>query len=83
MLNTLHNIVMITKLSHSNQSSSEMTGNQSDIYLVEAFLEENYQFRRNLLSGKTEFAVVSEENDQALTWNVFTKEDTHTSGTSM
>lgn len=69
---------MIKKLSNSNQSSSEMTGNQSDIYLVEAFLEENYQFRRNLLSGKTEFAVVSEDNDQALTWNVFTKEDLNT-----
>ena len=69
---------MIKKLSNSNQSSSEMTGNQSDIYLVEAFLEENFLFRRNLLSGKTEFAVVSEDNDQALTWNVFTKEDLNT-----
>lgn len=69
---------MIKKLSNSNQSSAEMTSNQSDIYLVEAFLEENYQFRRNLLSGKTEFAVVSEDNDQALTWNVFTKEDLNT-----
>ena len=69
---------MIKKLSNSNQSSSEMTSNQSDIYLVEAFLEENFLFRRNLLSGKTEFAVVSEDNDQALTWNVFTKEDLNT-----
>lgn len=43
---------MIKKLSNSNQSSSEMTSNQSDIYLVEAFLEENFLFRRNLLSGK-------------------------------
>ena len=69
---------MIKKLSNSNQSSSDMTSNQSDIYLVEAFLEENFQFRRNLLSGKTEFAVVAEDDDQALTWNVFTKEDLNT-----
>ena len=55
-----------------------MTSNQSDIYLVEAFLEEHYQFRRNLLSGKTEFAILSEDEGQSLTWNVFTKEDLNT-----
>ncbi len=36
-------------------SSLAMTGNQSAIYLVESFLEENFLFRRNQLSGKTEF----------------------------
>ncbi|MBQ0019813.1 MAG: DUF3874 domain-containing protein [Bacteroidales bacterium] len=33
-----------------------MTEMQEAIYQVEAFLSENYQFRRNLLSGKTEVA---------------------------
>lgn len=40
----------------------EMTGEESTIMLVESFLEENYQFRRNLLSGKTEFAIIHEED---------------------
>lgn len=41
-----------------NQSSASqvMTEMQEAIYQVEAFLSENYQFRRNLLSGKTEVA---------------------------
>ena len=46
-----------------------MTGNESVIYMVESFMEEHYAFRRNLLSGKTEMAVLlSEEeapNDEA------------------
>ncbi len=43
----------------------EMNG--SVIYLVESFLEENYAFRRNLLNGKTEFAIIHpEEADNAL-----------------
>ena len=42
--------------------------NGSVIYLVESFLEENYAFRRNLLNGKTEFAVIHpEEEDTAST----------------
>ncbi len=32
--------------------------NGSVIYLVESFLEENYAFRRNLLNGKTEYAII-------------------------
>ena len=44
------------------------TMNGSVIYLVESFLEENYAFRRNLLNGKTEFAVIHpEEEDNAIT----------------
>ena len=44
------------------------TMNGSVIYLVESFLEENYAFRRNLLNGKTEFAVIHpEEEDTAST----------------
>lgn len=30
----------------------------STIFLVESFLEQNYEFRRNLLNGKTEFAIL-------------------------
>ena len=47
-----------------NESSHEMTvGNASTIYLVESFLSENYAFRRNLLSGKTEFAILNDKDD--------------------
>ncbi len=59
------------------------------VYLVESFLEENYTFRRNLLSGKTEFAKLplkdeksEEEKDNEhqdekgeLVWNILTKEN--------
>ena len=47
-----------------NESSHEMTvGNASTVYLVESFLSENYAFRRNLLSGKTEFAILNDKDD--------------------
>ena len=49
MLNTLNNIIMIKKLSNSNQSSSEMTSNQSDIYLVEAFVNRSFKFKKDTL----------------------------------
>ena len=53
----------------NEKSSLMMTGNESVIYMVESFMEEHYAFRRNLLSGKTEMAVLlSEEetpNDEA------------------
>ena len=54
--------------------------NESAIYLVESFMEDNYAFRRNLLSGKTEVAVclTDEEGSVAqvanLEWEVLTKE---------
>ena len=41
----------------TGKSSLMMMGNESAIYLVESFMEDNYAFRRNLLSGKTEVAV--------------------------
>ena len=41
-----------------SESSEVMTEMQGVIYQVETFLSENYQFRRNLLSGKTEMAPV-------------------------
>lgn len=41
---------------HNESSASQaMTEMQEALYQVEAFLNENYQFRRNLLSGKTEW----------------------------
>ena len=36
------------------ESSFEMTETAGLVFLVESFLEENFQFRRNLLMGKTE-----------------------------
>ena len=46
---------------------------ESTIYLVESFLEENYEFRRNQLSGKTEFITLGEDSSNI--WNTLTKED--------
>lgn len=40
----------------SNQAPQAMTGMQMELFQVEAFLSENYRFRRNILSGKTEVA---------------------------
>lgn len=58
----------------------------STIFLVENFLEQNYEFRRNLLNGKTEFAILQKKEDDdkqekegydkaTLIWNILTKED--------
>ena len=61
---------MKTETINEKKSSLMMTSNESTIYMVESFMEEHYAFRRNLLSGKTEMAVLlSEEetpNDEAL-----------------
>ena len=70
-------------------TSCVMGESESTVYLVESFLEENYAFRRNLLSGKTEFAKLpskegktEEEKDNEpengkgeLVWNILTKEN--------
>ena len=56
-----------TKKTMKNQSnfisdSSEVMNEMQDvIYQVEAFLSENYHLRRNILSGKTELALVGDE----------------------
>ena len=62
------------------KSTTEMVDNQPTIYLVESFLKENYSFRRNLLSGKTEFAVLHESDEIESCecpeiWKVFSKEE--------
>ena len=53
-------MIMETK---TNLKSSMMAGNQSAIYQVESFLEEFYLFRRNVLSGKTEFFCIKPEEE--------------------
>ena len=39
--------------------TSEMTGNQMLVFEVEAYLEENFEFRRNVVSGKTEYRAIN------------------------
>ena len=51
-----------------SKSSEVMTEMQDVIYQVEAFLSENYQFRRNLLNGKTEMALVSSNKEAEPEW---------------
>lgn len=58
------------------ESSEEMTAMQKAYYQVEAFLSENYQFRRNVLSGKTEVANYSSSGNDA-NWEPVTKEATN------
>ena len=38
----------------------DLSKGQSAIYLVECFLQENYEFRHNVLSGKTEFREIND-----------------------
>jgi len=57
-----------------SESSEVMTEMQGVIYEVEAFLSENYQFRRNLLNGKTEMAPVSSNNEADPKWQPVTAE---------
>ena len=47
--------------------------NQDAVYEVESFLNENYEFRRNLLSGKTEMRV-NDEAEKPVVWSIVTTE---------
>ena len=47
-----------------------MTENQGAIYMIDSFLDENYEFRRNVLSGKTEVRKLSDEADK---WSILTE----------
>ena len=49
---------------------------QSAVYLIECFLQENYEFRHNLLSGKTEFRSIT-ENGTTEEWSVLTQKATN------
>lgn len=46
---------------------------QNAVYLIESFLHENYEFRHNVLSGKTEFRK-KHEDDKTEEWRVVTPE---------
>ena len=46
-----------------------MTGNQMLVFEVEAYLEENFEFRRNVVSGKTEYRAINCEE-----WTILTEE---------
>ena len=46
-----------------------MTGNQMLVFEVEAYLEENFEFRRNVVSGKTEYRTINCEE-----WTILTEE---------
>lgn len=45
-------------------SSDKMTNEISALSLVESFLDEYYLFRRNVLSGKTEYLALSKNEDE-------------------
>ena len=51
--------------------SKELSKNQGVIYQIESFLDENYEFRRNVLSGKTEVRKLSVNADE---WRILTTE---------
>lgn len=55
-----------------SESSNQMTEMQGVIYQVETFLCENYQFRRNLLSGKTEMLPAASVGKEEAKWEPVT-----------
>lgn len=57
-----------------SESSEAMTEMQGTILEVESFLLENYLFRRNVLSGKTEVAPVADDNGEEPLWKPLTAE---------
>ena len=65
---------MNTTTTTTPESLMVMTEMQEAVYEVEAFLSENYLFRRNVLSGKTEFAPVVTQVEEELQWKPITVE---------
>lgn len=59
-------------MKNGNLNTSEMTQSQMAVYEVEAYLEEKYEFRRNVLSGKTEY-----KQHDCEEWTVVTEETTN------
>lgn len=57
-----------------SEASEAMREMQGTIYMVEAFLNENYLFRRNVLNGKTETARVVPDNEGKPLWKPVTAE---------
>lgn len=64
-------------MTKDNQISSGsllvMTEMQAAIFEVESYLNENYQFRKNVLNGKVEYCTLSEESKSGI-WQVLTQE---------
>ena len=65
------------KNSKKNGSSEMMIESGSDFSLVESFLDEYYLFRRNILSGKTEYLIIKKDDESELEekdgdWKVLT-----------
>ena len=57
------------------EPSERMDGMQDVVYMVEAFLSENYRFRRNILSGKTELAPARCRKGHEPKWKPVTAEE--------
>lgn len=68
---------MQNKDQNSALAFQELTKAQKVLYQVETFLSENYEFRRNILSGKTEYRMLS-ESVEPFQWNSLTKETVNT-----
>ena len=51
--------------------TKELSNGQTAVYQIECFLQENYEFRFNVLSGKVEFRQISDD-DQTDVWMVVT-----------
>ena len=65
------------KNSTKNGSSEMIIESGSDFSLVESFLDEYYLFRRNILSGKTEYLIIKKDDESELEekdgdWKVLT-----------
>ena len=65
------------KNSTKTGSSEMMIESGSDFSLVESFLDEYYLFRRNILSGKTEYLIIKKDDESELEekdgdWKVLT-----------
>ena len=65
------------KNSTKNGSSEMMFESGSDFSMVESFLDEYYLFRRNILSGKTEYLIIKKDDESELEekdgdWKVLT-----------
>lgn len=66
---------------NSEKSSLKMTSSNPVLSLVDSFLDEYYLFRRNVLSGKTEYLTLKSDEDETLEkstelqeWKVLTSE---------
>ena len=74
-MNCLHH--MNEQLPSQTASPDKMVaGNQSAALLAESFLDEFYLFRRNVLSGKTEFYTVIDDSEESTDKEVETAKET-------